>query len=136
MMPRFITKQPASESLVRESETRLLNRLDESIAELKSRMDAIETRIRALHLGSTAHPEWVVPGKGLTSAVMRARIVESVLSTCGEEGLTIKELAAYLHIPPTRVEVLREDIRFLENEDRAIRAPRHRWRIKDRHATT
>jgi hypothetical protein len=114
----------------------LLTTLNERIAELTSRMDALETKVRALHLGSTAHPEWVVPGKGLTAAVMRARIVESVLASCGEEGLTIKELAAYLHIPATRVEVLREDIRFLVDEDRAQRAPRLRWRIKDRHATT
>ena len=136
-MPRFIAKQPASHSDVRAAEARVVDVLARLISDLDKRMTRLESQVGALHLGSTCHPEWVRPGTGLTASISRARVVESVLSfMVDDEGMTIKELAAYLHIPASRLDTLRDDLQFLAKEDRVQRMPRHRWRIKDsRNAT-
>lgn len=136
-MPRFLPKQPASHSDVRAAEARVTDVLARMIADLDKRLANLESRLTALHLGSTCHPEWVTPGAGLTGSISRARVVESVLSFMdSDEGMTVKELAAYLHLPASRIDTLRDDLRFLQDEDRVQRLPRHRWRIKDsRNAT-
>jgi hypothetical protein len=136
-MPTFLRKTPASTSDVRAAETRVVEVLGNMVTQLAKRVEELETKVHALHLGSTCHPEWVVVRRGLTAQIQRARIVESILSSCDSpNGLTVKELSAYLHLPDSRIEVLREDLRFLAQEDRVERMPRHRWRIKDsRNAT-
>lgn len=136
-MPTFFQRKPASVSDVEATETRVLNVLSNALARLAERVEQLETKVHALHLGSTCHPEWVVVRRGLTAQIQRARIVEAILSSSDSpDGLTVKELCAYLHLPHSRIEVLREDLRFLAQEDRVERMPRHRWRIKDsRNAT-
>lgn len=136
-MPTFLRRTPASTSDVRASETRVIEVLATTISNLAKRLDDLETKVHALHLGSTCHPEWVVVRRGMTAQIQRARIVEAILSASDSpNGLTVKELSAYLHLPDSRIEVLREDLRFLAQEDRVERMPRHRWRIKDsRNAT-
>lgn len=136
-MPTFLRRTPASTSDVRAAETRVIEVLATTISNLAKRLDDLETKVHALHLGSTCHPEWVVVRRGMTAQIQRARIVEAILSASDSpNGLTVKELSAYLHLPDSRIEVLREDLRFLAQEDRVERMPRHRWRIKDsRNAT-
>lgn len=136
-MPTFLRRTPASTSDVRAAETRVIEVLATTISNLAKRLDDLETKVNALHLGSTCHPEWVVVRRGLTAQIQRSRIVEAILSASDSpHGLTVKELSAYLHLPDSRIEVLREDLRFLAQEDRVERMPRHRWRIKDsRNAT-
>lgn len=136
-MPTFLRRTPASTSDVRASETRVTDALAKMIANLAQRVDELETKVTALHLGSTCHPEWVIVRRGMAAQVQRARIVESILSSSDSPaGMAVKELAAYLHLPESRTDVLREDLRFLAQESRVERMPRHRWRIKDsRNAT-
>ncbi len=136
-MPTFLRRTPASTSDVRAAETRVIEVLATTISNLAKRLDDLETKVHALHLGSTCHPEWVVVRRGMTAQIQRSRIVEAILSASDSpNGLTVKELSAYLHLPDSRIEVLREDLRFLAQEDRVERMPRHRWRIKDsRNAT-
>lgn len=136
-MPTFLRRTPASTSDVRAAETRVIEVLATTLSNLAKRLDDLETKVHALHLGSTCHPEWVVVRRGMTAQIQRARIVEAILSASDSpNGLTVKELSAYLHLPDSRIEVLREDLRFLAQEDRVERMPRHRWRIKDsRNAT-
>ena len=136
-MPTFLRKSPASTSDVRAAETRVIEVLGDMVAQLARRVEELETKVHALHLGSTCHPEWVVVRRGLTAQIQRSRIVEAILSSSDSpDGLTLKELSAYLHLPHSRIEVLREDLRFLQQEDRVEHMPRHRWRIKDsRNAT-
>lgn len=135
-MPTFIARKPASRSDIEAAEVRVTDALARTVARLEERLSALETKVQAMHLGSTCHPEWVVVRRGLTAQVTRARIVESILASTDSDGVSVKELAAYLHLPSSRIDILREDLRFLADEDRAERLPRHKWRIKDsRNAT-
>lgn len=136
-MPRVLMPRAATISDVSEANARLLSCIEHRIDDLVSRVATLEARLGALHLGSTCHPEWVSPSETQTGKIRRALVVESVLSFMdSEEGMNVKELAAYLHLPPTRIETLREDLAFLAYEDRVKRIQRQRWRIKDsRNAT-
>ncbi|MGA1062098.1 MAG: hypothetical protein ACO3VH_07185 [Ilumatobacteraceae bacterium] len=135
-MPTFIQRKPASRSDIQAAETRVIDILARTVATLEERLSALEVKVQAMHLGSTCHPEWVVVRRGLAAQITRSRIVESILASTDADGISVKELAAYLHLPSSRIEVLREDLRFLADEDRVQRMPRHRWRIKDsRNAT-
>jgi hypothetical protein len=134
-MPTFIARKPASRSDVEAAEVRVIDVLGRAVAALEERLSALEVKVQALHLGSTCHPEWVVVRRGIAAQVTRSRIVESILATVDPSGISVKELAAYLHLPLSRIDILRDDLRFLADEDRAERLPRHKWRIKDRNAT-
>jgi hypothetical protein len=136
-MPRFIQKQPASASDLRAVEARVIDVLARQIAALGNRVEVLERRLAAIHLHSTCHPEWVAPDKTMVGAIRRARIVESVLSFMdSEDGMSVREIAAYLHLPDARLDILRDDLKFLASEDRARRTSRQQWRIKDsRNAT-
>lgn len=136
-MPRFLQRKPADEGMVRASEARVLDALTDAINKIYDRLDVLERKVGALHLGSTCHPEWVAPSSTIKARIQRALIVESVLASQGsDDGMAVKELAAYLHLPASRIDTLRDDLQFLQEEDRVQRLPRHRWRIKDsRNAT-
>lgn len=130
-MPRFLQRKPADEGMVRASEARVLDALTDAIDKISHRLDVLERKVGALHLGSTCHPEWVAPSETIKARIQRALIVESVLASQGsDEGMTVRELAAYLHLPPSRFDTLREDLRFLDLEERVQRLQRHRWRIR------
>lgn len=132
MTPRFVAPKPVSETSLRDLEGRLLRR----IAELEAQVRTLADRVAALHLGSTCHPEWVHPGPGSVAQARRASVVEAVLAVSGRRGMSLPELAAYLHLPPTRHETLNLDISHLIGEERIERLPSRakRWRIKERHA--
>lgn len=107
------------------------------IAQINARFDSIEVRINALHLHSTCHPEWVAPGAGAGAQARRAGIVEAVLLMSGSVGMTVPELAGYLHIPVSRRETLGEDLSYLVAEERIQIVPSRskRWRIRS-HGTS
>ena len=125
-MPRTHMPETATRSSVRELEAKLV----EGLAELEARLIALEIRLGALALGATCHHEWVSPGAGSVAQARRALVVETVVGAGGKTGMTFPEIAAYLHIPRTRHEVLRADIRYLVEADRLIRATRNhaKWR--------
>lgn len=127
-MPEFCAPKPATETALRETEARLVR----LIRELNARFDSIEVRINALHLHSTCHPEWVAPGAGAGAKARRASIVEAVLLMSGSVGMTVPELAGYLHIPVSRRETLGEDLSYLVAEERIQIVPSRnkRWRIR------
>lgn len=127
IMPRH-----ASETALRETEARLVR----MIRELSARFDALEVRLSALHLGSTCHPEWVAPNPGPAARARRAGIVEAVLAIAGPAGMTLAELAAYLHLPSSRRDTLDADLSYLIEEDRAERVPSRakKWRTRGNHA--
>jgi len=116
---------------LRETEARLLR----LIRETDARLEQLSVRLSALHLGSTCHPEWVNPGAGPGARARRAAIVEAVLTIAGPKGMTGPELAAYLHLPESRRDVLDVDLSYLIAEDRAERVPNRakRWRIRGNH---
>lgn len=128
--PSMVVRTPATMSDVREAEGRLAHML----RTLERRLAALETRFAALHLGSTAHPEWVAPGAGPAARARRAGIVEAVLALSGREGMTLATLAAYLHLPRTAHAVLEADLSYLIEEQRAQRVPNRakKWRITER----
>lgn len=129
-MPSFVAPKPVSETALRDLEGRLSRR----IQLLEAQVASLAERIAALHLGSTCHPEWINPGAGSVAQARRASVVEAVLATAGGYGMTLPELAAYLHLPRTRQSVLLLDLSYLIGEDRAERTPTRakKWRIKDR----
>ena len=129
-MPSFVAPRPVSETALRDLEGRLSRR----IAELEGQVKSLAERLAALHLGSTCHPDWISPGRGSVAQARRASVVEAVLATTGPGGLTLAELAAYLHLPRTRHTVLLADLSYLIAEDRAERLPSRarKWRIKER----
>lgn len=129
MTPRFVPPRPISESNLRETEARL----DRRILQLEAQVRRLAEQVGALHLGSTCHPDWVNPGRGTVAAARRASIVEAVLAAAGPSGMSLPELAAYLHLPATRRETLTEDLSLLIAEQRAERIPTRakRWRITE-----
>lgn len=131
MTPRFVPPKPVSETSLRDLEGRLLRR----IAELEAQVRALADRVAAIHLGSTCHPEWIHPGPGSVAQARRASIVEAVLAVSGRRGMSLAELAAYLHVPQTRHETLTHDLSYLIAEERVERLPSRakRWRIKERY---
>lgn len=130
MTPRFVAPKPVSETSLRDLEGRLSRRIDE----LERTVRAMSERLAAMHLGSTCHPEWINPGTGSVAAARRATVVESVLAIAGPRGMSLPELAAYLHLPRTRHDVLLLDLSYLIEETRVERIPSRakRWRIKER----
>jgi len=129
-VPSFVAPRPVSETALRDLEGRLSRR----IAELERQVQTLAERLAALHLGSTCHPDWISPGRGSVAQARRASVVEAVLATAGPEGLTLAELAAYLHLPRNRRDTLTADLSYLIAEDRAERLPTRalKWRIKER----
>lgn len=129
-MPSFVAPKPVSETALRDVE----GRLSRQIKILEAQVAALAERVAAVHLGSTCHPEWIRPGPGSVAAARRAGIVEAVLAAAGGYGMTLVELAAYLHLPRSRHAVLLTDLSYLIGEDRAERTPTRarKWRIKDR----
>lgn len=129
-MPSFVAPRPVSETALRDVELRL----SQQMRQLAARLERLETLVSSLHLGSTCHPDWISPGKGVVAQARRASVVEAVLLVAGSEGMTLTELAAYLHIPKSRHDVLTSDLSYLIGEDRAERLPTRakRWRHKER----
>jgi hypothetical protein len=128
-MPSFVAPKPVSETALRDLELRLTAQ----VRALAQQVEALNVRVSALHLGSTCHPEWVNPGAGNLAQARRASVVEAVLATAGA-GMTLTELAAYLHLPRTRHEVLLSDLSYLIDAERVERTPTRakKWRIKER----
>jgi hypothetical protein len=129
-MPSFVAPKPVSETALRDLELRL----SAQVRALAAQVEALNVRVSALHLGSTCHPEWINPGRGNLASARRASIVEAVLATADTPGMTMAELAAYLHLPRTRHEVLLSDLSYLIDADRVERTPTRakKWRIKER----
>lgn len=122
MVPRV----PATLTDLREVEARLR----QLIADADARLARVELLASALHLGSTSHPEWLSPGAGPAAKARRAAIAEAVLSLAGPDGMTLRELAAYLHVPPDGHDTLRGDIAYLSDADRVTRNTSQRYRTK------
>lgn len=114
---------------LRETEARLLHLIRAN----ERRLEELAVRLAAMHLGSTCHPEWVHPGAGPGARARRAGIVEAVLTLAGKKGMTLPELAAYLHLPEVRRDVVEADLSYLIAEDRAERVPNRakRWRSRN-----
>lgn len=125
-LPQTHPRTPATTSELREVEASLVA----SLRRLDERLTALEVRLGALVLGSTCHPEWVSPGAGHVAKARRALVVETVVGAAGKSGMTFAELAAYLHIPRARHDILREDIAYLCEADRLVRTSRNhaKWR--------
>jgi hypothetical protein len=119
-----------SETALRDLEGRLSRRINE----LEALIVSLAERVAALHLGSTCHPDWISPGRGTVAQARRASVVEAVLAVAGPQGMTLPELAAYLHLPRNRRTTLLSDLSYLIAEDRAERLPSRvqRWRTKER----
>jgi hypothetical protein len=127
---RFVPPKPVGETALRDLELSFAAK----VRALSEQVEALTVRVNALHLGSTCHPEWVSPGRGPLPQARRAAIVEAVLATAGPGGMTLGELAAYLHLPKTRHDVLTSDLSYLIDAERVERTPSRakKWRIKDR----
>lgn len=125
---RMVPARPATETALHELEARLFRLIQET----NDRLANLEVRLAALHLGSTCHPEWVSPSKGYGARARRASIVEAVLAMAGDKGLTLTELASFLHLPKERHDTLLADLSYLIDGDRAERMPtrakKWRWR--------
>lgn len=127
-LPTTHQRTPATTSALREVETNL----SAALAALDRRLTALETRLSAMALGASCHPEWVSPGAGPVARARRALVVETVVAASGKAGMTLTELAAYLHIPKQRLDTLRDDLAYLVEEDRLVRMNRNpRWRTRN-----
>ena len=127
---RVVPRVPATKTELREIEARLLGLIRAN----NLRLAELELKLGALHLGSTCHPDWVSPNNGPGARARRAGIVETILATAGPGGMTLVELAAYLHLPAGRRGVLEADLSYLIEEERAGRLPNRakKWRITER----
>jgi hypothetical protein len=125
-MPTTHERTAATTSALREVEAELVA----LIRRLDARVTALELRLGALVLGATCHPEWVSPGAGPAAKARRALVVETVIGAAGKSGMTFAQVAAYLHVPAARHDVLREDIAYLCEADRLVRTSRNhaKWR--------
>jgi len=127
-LPTTHQRTPATTSALREVETNLTS----AITVLERRLSALETRLSAMVLGATCHPEWVAPGAGPVARARRALVVETVVAASGKAGMTLVELAAYLHIPKQRLDTLRDDLAYLVEAERLTRINRNaRWRVRN-----
>lgn len=127
-LPTTHQRTPATTSALREVETNLSS----ALAALDRRLTALETRLSAMALGASCHPEWVAPGAGPVAQARRALVVETVVAASGKAGMTLVELAAYLHIPKQRLDTLRDDLAYLVEAERCVRINRNqRWRTRN-----
>lgn len=123
-----LPKEFASVTALRETEARLTRRVNE----LEAMVETLRVQFSALTLNVTCHPEWVRPLDGPAAHARRGNIVESILQMAGNSGMSVPILAAYLHVPNDRYDVLSADLLYLNEQERITRVGVGRavWRIK------
>lgn len=133
MSQTLIPRTNATMSDVRALEAKC-NRIE---ATLTKRIQDLEIRLNAMHLGSTCHPEWVTPGMGEVAKARRASIVFTVIHSSGRDGMNLNQILSYLHLPKTRAAVLKQDLAWLIESEQIERTRKNsaKWRSKEHNAT-
>lgn len=123
-----LPKEFASVTALRETEARLTRRVNE----LEALVETLRVQFSALTLNVTCHPEWVRPMKGPAACARRGNICEAILQMAGNSGMSVPILAAYLHVPNDRYDILAADLLYLSEQERITRTGVGRavWRIK------
>lgn len=126
---RVAPKEYATTSALRDVELKLARRINE----LTAQVDSLTAKLSALTLGTTCHPEWVRPMMGPAACARRGNIIEAILQMAGNPGMSVPLLAAYLHVPRDRHDVIAGDLLYLSEQERIkrIKPGSATWRIRE-----